>query len=187
MSLDAMTRLTEITTPRLRLVALTPELARLQVSDPIAFFEALGVSPEPSWPPEFMDDQAMAWVAEQLSKHAGDIGWYAWVYISPVLNRLLGAGGFRGRPDANGRVEIEYSMLLSYREQGLATEGVRALMDWAYGDADVKRIAARTPADRNASHRVLEKAGFTQSKQETDPATGVDTIYWAHERLEQAA
>lgn len=187
MSLDAMTKPTEIETPRLRLVALTPELAQMQVEKPIDFFEALGVAPEPSWPPEFMDHAAMKWAADQLAAHPSDTGWYAWVYVSPVLNRLLGAGGFRGRSQSSGEVEIEYSMLLSYREQGLATEGVRALMDWAYGDPSVQRIVARTPLDRNASHRVLEKSGFTQSKQETDPDTGIDMIYWSHERLEQAA
>lgn len=182
-----MTKRIEIETSRLRLVALTLDLARQQVDDPMAFFDALGVGPEPSWPPEFMDRAAMSWAAEELAKHPGDVGWYTWVYVSPVLNRLLGAGGFSGRPDAAGCVEIAYSMLLSYREQGLATEGVLALMNWAYDDPSVQRITARTPADRNASHRVLEKAGFTQGKQETDPDTGIDMIYWSHERLEQAA
>lgn len=182
-----MTRRIEIETPRLRLAALTPELAQLQVEKPIEFFEALGVSPEPSWPPEFMDQEAMRWAAGRLAEHPEDAGWYTWVYISPVLNRLLGAGGFRGRPDEAGEVEIAYSMLLSYREQGLATEGVRALMDWAYEHAEVRGITARTRSDRNPSHRVLEKAGFTQAKRETDPDDGIEIIHWTHRRMEQAA
>lgn len=177
----------EIETPRLRLVALTEELSRLQVETPMAFFDALGVAPEPSWPPEFMDQNTMRWASEQLAARPEDAGWYIWVYISPVLNRLLGAGGFRGRPTKDGAVEIAYSMLLSYREQGLATEGVRALMDWAYEDPAVRRIIARTPADRNPSHRVLEKAGFEQGGQDLDEVTGRDVIHWTHQKLERAA
>jgi len=182
-----MTRRIEIETPRLRLVALTPEMSRLQVETPVEFFKALGVEPEPAWPPEFMDRQAMAWAADQLACHPDDTGWYTWVYVSPVINRLLGAGGFSGRPDASGRVEIGYSMLISYREQGLATEGVKALMDWAYQDDSVQEIIARTRSDRNPSHRVLEKSGFEQASQAIDPDEGFEVIHWTHKRLKKAA
>lgn len=187
MSLSVMTKRIEIETPRLRLVALSPELARLQVEQPKAFFEALGVEPEPSWPPEFMDQEAMRWASGELNRHPGATGWYTWIYVSPVLNRLLGAGGFQGRPDKHGQVEIGYSMLLSYREQGLATEAVCALMDWAYEDPAVKRIIARTRSDRNPSHRVLEKAGFERSDINVDAETGLEIIHWSRRRMEQAA
>ena len=49
----------EIASPRLRLVALDPRLAALQVDDRQAFFDALEVEPEPSWPPELTDETAM--------------------------------------------------------------------------------------------------------------------------------
>lgn len=177
----------EIASPRLRLVALTPELAELQLHDRMGFFKALGVEPEPSWPPELMDEAAMRWTRDELVARPGDVGWYSWVYISPVMHRLLGTGGFKGAPDAAGEVEIGYSMLVSYREQGLATEAVDALMGWAYEDPRVKRILAHTRDDRDASHRVLEKAGFVQQDRLHDESEGFDVVVWAHERSRQAA
>jgi RimJ/RimL family protein N-acetyltransferase len=182
-----MTKPIELSSPRLRLVALTPELAELQLSDRTGFFQALGVEPEPSWPPELVDDDAVRWTRNELSAHPHDAGWYSWVYISPVMHRLLGLGGFRGAPDAQGRVEIGYSMLTSYREQGLATEAVNALMEWAYQDERVEQVIAHTRDDRDASHRVLEKAGFVQSGRFPAGAEGYGVIAWAHRRGQIAA
>lgn len=178
---------TELVSPRLRLVALTPRLAELQLDDRAAFFEALGVEAEPSWPPDLIDEDAMRHLRERLAAHPGDVGWQAWVFISPVMHRLLGSGGFHGPPDADGRVEIGYSMLTSYREQGLATEAVNALLHWAYEDARVKQVIAHTRDDRDASHRVLEKAGFVQSGRVRHADDDHDVIAWSHERSRLAA
>ncbi|WP_291845168.1 GNAT family N-acetyltransferase [Maricaulis sp.] len=177
----------EIVSPRLRLVALNAELAVLQVEDRLGFFRALGVEPEPSWPPELMDKTTLEWTRDQLVSHPADTGWYSWIYISPVMNRLLGTGGFKGAPDAAGAVEIGYSMLLSYREQGLATEGVVALLDWAYTHERVKSVLAHTRDDRDASHRVLEKAGFVQGETRYDPEEGFNVVAWHHAPSRQAA
>ncbi|WP_158025589.1 MULTISPECIES: GNAT family N-acetyltransferase [Maricaulis] len=177
----------EIASPRLRLVALNAELATLQLEDRIGFFRALGVEPEPSWPPELMDGDTLEWTRDRLVARPADSGWYSWVYVSPVMNRLLGTGGFKGTPDKQGAVEIGYSMLLSYREQGLATEGVVALLDWAYTHERVKSVVAHTRDDRDASHRVLEKAGFVQGATRRDSDEGIDVIAWHHTPSRRAA
>lgn len=177
----------EIASSRLRLIALDAELARLQLDDRLAFFKALGVEIEPSWPPELMDKNALHWAADRLSAEPDQQGWHAWVYISPVLNRLVGCGGYKGPPDANGSVEIGYSMLQSYREQGLATEGVMTLLDWAYENEAVKSVTALTRADRDASHRVLEKAGFQLLRTRFDEAEDCDIVEWEHHPAREAA
>ena len=176
----------ELASPRLRLVALDPHLAELQLRDRAAFFEALGVEAEPSWPPELTDEAAMRELCDVLAAHPEEAGWHAWVFISPVMQRLLGTGGFKGAPDARGQVEVEYSMLTSYREQGLATEAVNTLLQWAYADDRVKQVVAHTRDDRDASHRVLEKAGFVQSGRARGD-DGHDVIAWSHERSRLAA
>lgn len=175
----------EIASPRLRLIALNAQLASLQLDDRAAFFRMLDVEPEPTWPPELMDQEMMEWTRGQLLAHPSDTGWYSWVYISPVMNRLLGTGGFKGAPGSDGAIEIGYSMLISYREQGLATEGVMALLDWAYSHAQVKSVLAHTRDDRDASHRVLEKAGFVQGEIRQDD--GFDVIAWHHRPDRKAA
>jgi ribosomal-protein-alanine N-acetyltransferase len=182
-----MVSVPDIETSRLRLVALTDTLARLQLEDRPAFFEALGVCEEPAWPPQLMDEGAMRWMSEQLTANPDHAGWYNWIYVSPSLNRLMGVGGFKGAPDSDGMVEIGYSMLISFREQGLATEGVTALLDWAYGHAAVTGVMAQTKSDRNPSHRVLEKAGFVEGKRTFNEEEGFEITSWSHQRHAAAA
>lgn len=176
-----------VASQRIRLVAFNRALAEAQLTDRPAFFAALGVEPEPSWPPELMEAPAMQWTRDELTAHPGDVGWYSWAFVSPMMNRLIGVGGFKGAPDARGQVEIGYSMLVSYREQGLATEAVNALLGWAYGHGNVKRVIAHTRSDRNPSQRVLEKAGFSQVSTFHDPDEGFEVIAWSHDRAEAAA
>lgn len=182
-----MTAPEDIATPRLRLTPLDARLARLQTEDRAGFFDALGVEPEPSWPPELMDEQAMAWTGERLQDQPGEVGWRQWVFVSPILNRLVGAGGFKGRPDTDGQVEIGYAMLVSYREQGLATEAVLALIDWAYAQPGVRRIVAHTLVEGAASRRVLEKAGFVETGQSHDASQDADIVAYRHHPAAQAA
>jgi len=182
-----MTSIPEIITPRLKLVALTRELADLQVEDRAGFFHALGVVEDPAWPPAMMDMEIMARVRDALQENPEHTGWYSWVYVSPILNRLMGVGGFKGAPDTDGIVEIEYSMLISFREQGLATEGVTALLDWAYSHEAVKLVTANSHSDRKASHRVLEKAGFVEGQRFFDDNEGAEMISWSHRHKKMAA
>lgn len=168
-------------TPRLRLVALDAQLARLQLDDRKAFFRTLNVQAEATWPPELNNTESMAQTRGRLADRPHETGWHAWVFImrwaDDAPGRLVGKGGFYGPPDGDGRVEIGYSMLPSFREQGLATEAVQALAGWAFTQADAKEIRARTPLSGTASRRVLEKSGFEFSGEETDPEAGAVAVY----------
>lgn len=156
-----------VKTGRLTLVAFDPELARLQLDDLKVFFERLGAQHEPSWPPELNGAETMAWTKAQLDADPERAGWYSWVFLmemgSGQAARAVGIGGFHGRPDAAGEVEISYSMLPTFREQGLATEAVEGLLSWAREQEGVKRVVATTLEHLNASCRVLEKTGFTRT------------------------
>lgn len=178
----------EIRTKRLKLVALNVALSKLQLTDRVSFFKALCVREEPVWPPELMDTAAMKWVDDRLNSDPDEAGWLTWVFIWPGVagqpDRLVGAGGFKGAPDESGAVEIGYSMLISFREQGLATEAVDGLLGWAERDSRVKRVIAHTKAHLTASRRVLEKTGFVETDTFTDPEDGEVVRY---ERPRRAA
>lgn len=164
-----------IATARMRLVALDPELARLQIEDRPGFFAALDVAHESVWPPELHSRSSLDQTRAALEAGPSETGWRAWVFImswslgaqggasKSASGRLVGMGGFHGPPDADGAVEIAYAMLPSFREQGLATEAVQGLTDWALRAPGVTRIVARTAPHQEASRRVLEKTGFTRA------------------------
>ena len=58
----------EIRGARLRLVAITAELARLQIEDRPAFFKALGAEREAAWPPVTDDEPKLAEKLEILNR-----------------------------------------------------------------------------------------------------------------------
>lgn len=186
-----MKRPNVIRTPRLKLTALDARLAALQIEDRAAFFDALGVHHEPAWPPELLDAAAMAQTRDRLAVRPDEAGWHFWALAWPGVagapDRLVGAGGFKGAPDADGVVEVGYSMLISFREQGLATEAVDALLDWAYADTEVRRVIAHTLPHLVASRRVLEKTGFVETGKIEDAGEEQPVIAYEHVRREQAA
>ncbi|AZU05312.1 GCN5-like N-acetyltransferase [Glycocaulis alkaliphilus] len=168
-------------TSRLRLVALDAGLARLQLDDRREFFRALNVSPEATWPPELNNTESMTQIRDRLTENPGQTGWHGWVFImrwaDDAPGRLVGNGGFYGPPDSEGVVEIGYSMLPSFREQGLATEAVEGLSGWAFSQPGVSRIRAHTRVSATASRRVLEKSGFVLAGEVNAPEAGQLAVY----------
>lgn len=73
--------------------------------------------------------------------------------------RLLGAAHLR-LERAHGRGELGYWVGLPYWGHGYATEGARALVDWAFRVHRLERIVARVFAVNSSSRRVLEKLGM---------------------------
>ena len=62
--------------------------------------------------------------------------------------------------DENGVAEIGYGISEEYRNQGYATEAVKAVLSRAFQDPKVTAIEAETDAENVSSKRVLEKSGF---------------------------
>ena len=178
----------EVRTPRLRLVALDAELARLQIDDRPAFFAALDAQVEAAWPPVPGDEPKLEEKLRILTEHPEQTGWRGWVFMmgwAPgELDRAVGTGGFFGPPDETGEIEIGYAMCASFREQGLATEAVGGLLDWAFTDPRVRTVRAVTEAHLYASRRVLEKSGFSET--ETVGESG-DAIRYDLAREDRAA
>ena len=158
--------LLEIHSKRLRLVAVDLGLAVLQLDDPEAFFEALGVARPAVWPPELMDRAALKWAQAKLESEPASHGWLFWVFMvrgaDGQPDEACGSGGFKGPPDDNGTVEIGYSILSEFRSKGIASEASQALIDWAVQTGGIKRVIGHTLPDLAASRRVMEKVGMKE-------------------------
>jgi [ribosomal protein S5]-alanine N-acetyltransferase len=89
----------------------------------------------------------------------GAATWGARFFVAGDPPELVGWGGFKGPPQ-NGVVELGYEIAERRRQRGLATEATRAMLAEAFADERVEAVIAHTLAERNASNRVLEKAGF---------------------------
>ena len=60
----------------------------------------------------------------------------------------------------NDAPEIGYWLGEPYWDRGIATEAVRALIDYAFGDLGLEALAAAARVVNPASRRVIEKCGF---------------------------
>ncbi len=149
----------KLDTERLELIPFNSDLIKLLVADRAAFAEKLAVQLPADWPdPDhnrvFRTD---AWIARQ--DRSGD-DWGGYLAILKAGRIVIGYPGFIGAPDGEGAVEVGYSIAESYQGQGFATEAVRALIEWALRQPQVKQVTAGCDADNYASRRVLEKLGL---------------------------
>lgn len=99
--------------------------------------------------------------------------WSGYFAIDDTDHFVCGCGGFKGNPDAEGRVELAYFTHPDYENAGYATALAGELVKIARGHAPaVRGVLAHTLPERNASCRVLEKNGFVFVGPVEDPDDG---------------
>jgi len=103
--------------------------------------------------------EALEPTREALSATSSGSMWSARFFVAGDPPELVGWGGFKGPPE-DGVVELGYEIAEGRRGRGLATAATRAMLAEAFADQRVTAVIAHTLAERNASNRVLEKAGF---------------------------
>jgi len=108
------------------------------------------------------DDRAAARIT--LRHEDPVFGCYA--VVERAAGTAVGTIGFFGPPGADGVVMVGYGLVEPARGQGYATEALRAIVDLALADPRVQWIEADPERDNEASHRVLEKAGFAVQREE---------------------
>jgi ribosomal-protein-alanine N-acetyltransferase len=118
--------------------------------------DAIGAGLDPEWPlPDLLDI-----LPAHAAAHEVDLLFGVWLIVERSSNTVVGDIGFHRPPDADGTVEIGYSIVPTRRNRGYATEAARALIEWARGHPRVTRIVAGCAPDNAASIRTLERIGF---------------------------
>jgi ribosomal-protein-alanine N-acetyltransferase len=144
----------------IRLLPATPDLLDAAIAGDDALARAVGADVVPSWA-TFTD------ALRRQRDAAADPTWGPRLFLCEVPRELVGWGGFKG-PPAGGVVELGYEIAEPRRGRGLATAAVEAMVAEAFADERVAAVVAHTLPERNASNRVLEKAGFRFETQATE-------------------
>ena len=124
---------------------------------------------------------ALQYSLDRLSESEDEKDWWTYFPIYKQDNKLIGSGGYKGKPTNEGIVELGYEIAPDYRNRGLATEMTKGLIENAFKDERVKSIIAHTLGQDNASTTVLQKCGFKKVEEINDPDDG---LIWKWE-LEQ--
>lgn len=104
--------------------------------------------------------EALPATRDAVAADPGRVEWGSRFFVAGDSPELVGWGGFKGPPEG-GVVELGYEIAEARQGRGLATAATRAMLEEAFGDDRVAAVIAHTLPERNASNRVLEKAGFS--------------------------
>ena len=153
----------ELTTPRLRIVPLSPSGMR----------DLLDGRPADGrrWAEGYPLDGTLVVVAMQadLVRQAIDRGPFG---LYQVLLRdddlVIGDIGFHAPPDELGEVSIGFGIVPVARRRGYAREALTAVLEWAVLQPEVRTVHADTDLVNLASQRVLLSAGMRLASDEGD-------------------
>jgi [ribosomal protein S5]-alanine N-acetyltransferase len=170
-------------TERLELVPLTVDLCEAEARGPEVVGRALRVRVPASWPPPVFEPDDLERLRRRLERDPASQAWTLYYLVrrtavTAAPRELLGIAGYLGPPSDEGVVEIGYAIAEEHQRRGYATEAVRALMQRAFTDPTVARVAATTYASLEPSIGVLRKAGFALVGQ--DIASGI--VRYEHRR-----
>lgn len=157
-------------TTRLKLVPLTHEHMLLYKNNPKGLAESLNIrylerNNDPSVAPDL--EEAIGFWIESTLKHRDHYEWFTnWEIILKDENIAVGGIGFSGLPDEAGKSMTGYGLDMRYYGRGIATEALKAMIDWAFQNNNLKMIIADTPLQHKASQRVLIKNGFVENSRD---------------------
>ncbi|MGA5298655.1 GNAT family N-acetyltransferase [Nucisporomicrobium flavum] len=101
-----------------------------------------------------------------------------WIARAAVVDgQVVGAGGFHGPPDDEGRVEVGYGVDPAYRRKGFAKAMLAELIRRAEGDPRVRLVRASIRPDNVASLATIAPFGFEKVGEQWDEVDGLEIVY----------
>jgi ribosomal-protein-alanine N-acetyltransferase len=167
-------------TERLRMIPFTREMMLMARSEQAHLAQQCHIHIPKGWPDPELAFVLPRWIADYAYKPAQP----AWegLIIRKQDHVLIGNMGLKGGPDETGRADVGYTILPAFRNQGYATEMLRALITWAFTATTntITTITAECYSDNDASIRVLKKVGLHCQRHIKD------LLYWNIDKTDQA-
>jgi RimJ/RimL family protein N-acetyltransferase len=163
-----------ISTERLDLVPLTPELLRLiDRGDIAAVAHELGAAIPDGW-----EEGVPAGL--RLTQLAADQSEQPWLVRALVLRKareVVGSVGFHESPDLHGRVEIGYDVVAGRRRRGYAREAIVGLTAWAFATGRARVCVASVSPGNAPSLALIHSLGFRQVGEQIDEIDGLELVF----------
>jgi len=171
-----------ITTERLELVWLSPELGEAILDGPR---DALGFAVPEDWP-DAHDRRFLAFRLRQMDDEPVRGPWLVRGIVLPESRELIGHVGFHGPPGVNSlsaedAVEVGYTIFPQHRRRGYATEAVTALLDWARAQG-IQRFVASVGPSNEPSLAIVRRLGFVEVGRHWDDEDGEELEFELAER-----
>ena len=160
-----------IETANLKLIPTDAEILKSAIEGNEILAKKMNVTVQDNWT-EF-GVGALQYSLDKLTESEEETNWWTYFPIHKQDNKLIGSGGYKGKPTNEGQVELGYEITPNYRNRGLATEMTKGLIENALRDERVKSIIAHTLGQVNPSTKVLQKCGFEKVEEINDPDDGL--------------
>lgn len=132
--------------------------------------------------PEDLPDRLDGFLQFRIADLTADPTAQPWLGRAIVLTgpdgerRIVGSCGFHAPPGTDGRVEVGYHVEPGFRRQGVASEAIRALFDWAAGQG-ISHFRASIAPDNLASLATVAQLGFRQVGVQVDDVDGEELVF----------
>lgn len=161
-----------LSAPRMALLAMDSDLARLQASSRSAFFNAIAVTHCAAWPPEPFGELSVNWSLENLTRDPEAAGWYGWTFLANEGEhkppQIVGAGALVGRPDIDGDVELVIGVRPEFAGRGYEREAALALSRWAIANG-AQRVLVHFDAEEAVAAETFAATGFVDTREPPYP------------------
>ena len=161
--------------PVIRFVQLPPAaLTALIDGDLDAAGAAAGITLSP-----YLVDESWLWRIrrDQIAADPASADWIARAAVDAETGEVVGHGGFHGPPDADGVVEVAYSVDPRFRRRGYAKAMLAALLERAAADPAVRTVRASIRPDNAGSLATIAGFGFHKTGEQWDPEDGLEFVF----------
>jgi len=166
-----------VRTPRLDLTPMSAdEIDALLAGDASRLNALTGARFREPAPPPYMAD-ALPVVRDRLRARPAEAPWWNWLIVDRASGEAVGSVAFGGPVGQDGAVLVGYAMYADYEGRGYATEAVRALVGWAFGQPGVREVRALAPVWNTPALRVAENVGMRPVASDEDDDVGEVLLY----------
>ena len=127
-------------------------------------------------PPPYMAE-ALPVVHERLRTRPEETPWWNWLAVERDSGEAVGSVAFGGPVNPEGAVLVGYAIYAEYEGRGYATEAVKAMVAWAFGQPGVREVRALAPVWNTPALRVAENVGMRPVASEEDDDVGEVLLY----------
>ena len=112
---------------------------------------------------------------DDLVRDPASLPWLARAIVCRDFT-MAGHIGFHGPPDAEGMVELGYTVFTPYRRRGYAAGAIACMISWA-GERDVRRLRLSIAPGNAPSLALAAKLGFMRAGEQIDPIDGLELVF----------
>ena len=163
-----------IITPRLNLVAITPEALRSEQAADGTLAAILNCRVPSSWPHADWEPHVFDLLLSTFAEHPEDTAWHRYILLRSKDEEkptLIGTTGAFRWPSNRSEAEFGYAILPKFRLHGYATEAAQAMLAWIESTQAVTSIIAHTYPELTGSIRILERCNFALTGPGEEPRT----------------